>query len=78
MTGVSTENESMPKIMAENVSRRKIRLTKEQIVEDPKFLAVYRDLHRGREYSGRIADEIENHQLVIRESAINTLTHRQL
>ena len=72
------KDESMPKIMAENVSRRKIGLTKEQIVEDPKFLAVYRDLHRGREYSGRIADEIENRQLVIRESAIDTLTHKQL
>ena len=78
MTGVSTENESMPKIMAENVSRRKIGLTKEQIVEDPKFLAVYRDLHRGRGYSGRIVNEIENRQLVIRESAIDTLTHKQL
>ena len=72
------KDESMPKIMAENVSRRKIGLTKEQIVEDPKFLVVYRDLHQGREYFGRIADEIENRQLVIRESAIDTLTHKQL
>ena len=44
-------------------------------VVNPKFLAAYRELHRGkREYSGRIVKESENRQLVIHESAMDSLT----
>ena len=42
---------------------------------NPKFLAAYRELHQGRrEYSGRIAKESENRQLVIHESGIDSIT----
>ena len=44
-------------------------------VVNPKFLAAYRELHRGRkEYSGRIVKEAENRQLVIHEPAIESVT----
>ena len=44
-------------------------------VTNPKFLAAYRELHQGRrEYSGRIAQESENRQLVIHTLAIGSTT----
>lgn len=44
-------------------------------VGNPKFLAAYRELHRGRrEYSGRILNESENRRLVIHEKAIDSVT----
>ena len=44
-------------------------------VINPKFLTAYRELHQGRrEYSGRIVKEFENHQLVVHEKAIDSLT----
>ncbi|RKU25817.1 hypothetical protein C6499_14395 [Candidatus Poribacteria bacterium] len=44
-------------------------------VGNPKFLAAYRELHRGRrEYSGRFLNESENRRLVIHEKAIDSVT----
>ena len=44
-------------------------------VVNPKFLAAYKDLHRGkRAYSGRIVQETENRQLVIHEQGLNITT----
>jgi len=43
-------------------------------VNPPKFVAVYKTLHSGREYSGHIVEESENRRVVIEESAIDTLT----
>ena len=44
-------------------------------VINPKFLAAYRELHRGRrEYSGRIVKESENRQLVMHTLAIDSVT----
>ena len=42
---------------------------------NPKFLAAYSELHRGRrEYSGRIVKESENRQLVMHTLAIDSVT----
>ena len=47
---------------------------KDSIV-DSKFLTAYRHLHRRkRAYSGRIVQETENRQLVMREKAIDSVT----
>lgn len=44
-------------------------------VVNPKFLAAYRELQRGRaEYSGRVLNESENRRLVIHEKAIDSVT----
>jgi len=43
-------------------------------VANPKFMAIYRYLHPGKEYSGKIVDDIENRRLVIEESGIDSLT----
>ena len=44
-------------------------------VINPKFLAAYRELHRGRrEYSGRIVKESDNRQLVVHEKGIDSIT----
>jgi hypothetical protein len=43
-------------------------------VGNPKYLAVYQDLHAGKTYSGQIVDDIENRRIVIAESSIDTLT----
>ncbi|MBT3381568.1 MAG: hypothetical protein HN742_12745 [Lentisphaerae bacterium] len=43
-------------------------------VDDPKFAAVYRTLHEGREYSGKIAEESTNRQIVIEEAGIDSVT----
>jgi hypothetical protein len=43
-------------------------------VQNPKFLSAYKDLHSGREYSGRIAEEAENRRLVIEESGMDSVT----
>ena len=43
-------------------------------LENPKFISAYKNLHDGREYSGRIVEDSQNRQLAIEESAIDTLT----
>ena len=43
-------------------------------LKSPKFVAVYKTLHEGREYSGQIVEESENQRLVIKESAIDSVT----
>jgi len=43
-------------------------------LKSPKFVAVYKTLHEGREYSGQIVEESENQRLVIEESAIDSVT----
>ncbi len=43
-------------------------------LKNPKFIAAYKTLHDGREYSGQIVEDTQNSRLVIEESAIDTLT----
>jgi len=45
-----------------------------QSVANPKYLEVYQGLHAGRDYSGRIIDDIDNRRIVIEESSIDGLT----
>lgn len=43
-------------------------------IANPKYLSVYQNLHPGRNYSGKIVDDIENSRLVIEESGIDSVT----
>ncbi len=45
-----------------------------QSVANPKYLAVYQGLHAGRDYSGRIIDDVKNHRIAIEEASIESLT----
>ena len=43
-------------------------------LKSPKFVAAYKTLHEGREYSGQIVEDSENQRLVIEESGIDSVT----
>ena len=43
-------------------------------ITNPKFLSAYNILHSGKNYSGKIIDDIKNHRIVLEECAIDCLT----
>jgi len=43
-------------------------------VANSKYLAAYQSLHPGKDYSGRIIDDIENRRIIIEESSIDSIT----
>ena len=47
-------------------------------VANPKYLKVYQGLHPGKDYSGRIIDDIENCRIAIEESGIDSVTKIRL